>query len=458
MKTVVLGFVQLMVAVLGSAAVGAESPTLWREMEALVNYEASYMVCVDVDQPLRVYRDGEPITVTVRAERTCYVYIIHYGGEGATLLFPHARGRENLLAAHSDLRLSHANGRLRWRAAAPLGRGVLQVVASSTKLTALDKGSDDKFPALDADELKRLAAELRAQKPDAWAEARIDVTTVEKDAKLPPSGKRYAVVIGVSQYQHDRIEDLNFAHLDAERVREWLRGKCGFKATLLTNEQATREHIEQAIFSDLVQKSRPGDTVLIYFSGKGGRMKDLGGDEPDGFDEYFAPNDNFLGRADMMIVDDRFCRWLQDLAGRQIVVILDTCHVGPSRRLRSADAPLSKGILSSRNEEEVDGMEIELQRLRRLGHHNIVMLTASSPSQNAWEIPKYQGGALTHYLLKSLDVAESDRDGNGELSAHEAFLFTQQQVELHMRDELSFDQTPDIVNDAPDVVLRMQMP
>ena len=59
----------------------------------------------------------------------------------------------------------------------------------------------------------------------------------------------------------------------------------------LANEQATRANIEHAIRRHLPAVTRPGDTVLIYWSGHGSRCADTDGDEKDGFDEYLVPHD-----------------------------------------------------------------------------------------------------------------------------------------------------------------------
>jgi hypothetical protein len=52
----------------------------------------------------------------------------------------------------------------------------------------------------------------------------------------------------------------------------------------------TKKNITDA-FHRITQYSRAGDVVFIHYSGHGGRVKDLDGDEDDGYDETLIPVD-----------------------------------------------------------------------------------------------------------------------------------------------------------------------
>ncbi len=91
---------------------------------------------------------------------------------------------------------------------------------------------------------------------------------------LNPQSVIRAVVIGISDYQDPAIPDLQYAHRDAEAFAEWLRSPGGGSVPedniiLLTNEKATVGRVSLALMNWLIEETREGDRVVIYFSGHG---------------------------------------------------------------------------------------------------------------------------------------------------------------------------------------------
>jgi metacaspase-1 len=62
----------------------------------------------------------------------------------------------------------------------------------------------------------------------------------------------------------------------------------------------TRRNIEDA-FSRICQYSNDGDIVWVHYSGHGGRVRDVSGDEEDGYDSTLIPVDF---RSSGQILDD----------------------------------------------------------------------------------------------------------------------------------------------------------
>ncbi len=84
-------------------------------------------------------------------------------------------------------------------------------------------------------------------------------------------GDTYAVVIGISDYQDEGIPDLKYAHKDAEAFASFLQSPAGGsldeeQIVLLTNEYATRGSVLMELYG-LLEKAKPRDKVIIYFSG-----------------------------------------------------------------------------------------------------------------------------------------------------------------------------------------------
>ncbi len=82
-----------------------------------------------------------------------------------------------------------------------------------------------------------------------------------------------AVVIGISDYREPLIPDLRYADRDAKAFADWLRAPQGLglpdsSIRLLTNQMATTA--QMIVNLDwLIESSKAGDRVFIYFSGHG---------------------------------------------------------------------------------------------------------------------------------------------------------------------------------------------
>ncbi len=88
-----------------------------------------------------------------------------------------------------------------------------------------------------------------------------------------------AVVIGISDYQDDKIPDLKYAHRDAIAFAAWLPSPAGGNVApghiqLLLDKEATKGKVAMAL-TWLYEQSREGDHAIIYFSGHGDVEKKL---------------------------------------------------------------------------------------------------------------------------------------------------------------------------------------
>lgn len=91
------------------------------------------------------------------------------------------------------------------------------------------------------------------------------------------------------------------------------------------NASPTRDNILAAL-DWLKATSENQTTVLIYFSGHGGQVSDLSGDETDGLDETICPTDTGVGGI-TDITDDEFLVHIAGIRGN-VTVMLDSCHSG----------------------------------------------------------------------------------------------------------------------------------
>jgi hypothetical protein len=107
---------------------------------------------------------------------------------------------------------------------------------------------------------------------------------------------------------------------DASAMQTLAAGQ-GFITQSLTDGQATSSEVIRLI-SSYGRELEPGDIFLLTFSGHGGQVPDVNGDEDDGMDETWVLYDR------MLIDDELFQLFSQFQAGVRIFMLSDSCHSG----------------------------------------------------------------------------------------------------------------------------------
>src|SRR5690606_25684475 len=138
-------------------------------VEPVVNDQAAFMVVVDVDSPQRVYREGELMNVRVKAERDCYVYLLYYHGDDATMLFPNSVQSDNFVPGNKVVQIPGEGAEFQFRTIGPFGQEVLQVVASTAPIDPLKIGKPKdadrvEFKALEERDLKQMVVDIKKKK------------------------------------------------------------------------------------------------------------------------------------------------------------------------------------------------------------------------------------------------------------------------------------------------------
>ena len=95
----------------------------------------------------------------------------------------------------------------------------------------------------------------------------------------------------------------------------------GMKATLLITKKATRASVLAAIRKAAMSLAA-GDLFFMSFSGHGGQVPDVSGEEPDKLDETWCLFDGQL------IDDELYYELSRFKAGVRILVLSDSCHSG----------------------------------------------------------------------------------------------------------------------------------
>lgn len=178
--------------------------------------------------------------------------------------------------------------------------------------------------------------------------------------------RKYALVIGISQYLH--FNSLKLADNDAYLFESFLRSVPGgalrdHEIILLIDTQASHQKIREAL-QQLAQKAtQPDDMLLVYYSGHG---------LPSGW----VPYDSY-GEAQDIITFDEIDRRLAQSPAQYKLYLADACYSGSAPRGRHESS-------------------------------QITMITSSKADETSSEDLKLSNGVFTHYLLKGLEEGLAD--------------------------------------------------
>lgn len=105
------------------------------------------------------------------------------------------------------------------------------------------------------------------------------------------------------------------------RAMEMIAKAQNFKSSILLTNEATRSAVLNRLDSAAKQLD-PGDIFMLTYSGHGGQVPDLNGDENDKLDETWCLYDGQL------LDDELYNAWSNFKPGVRIIVISDSCHSG----------------------------------------------------------------------------------------------------------------------------------
>ncbi|KAI7870808.1 caspase domain-containing protein [Spinellus fusiger] len=159
-------------------------------------------------------------------------------------------------------------------------------------------------------------------------------------------GRKRALLVGINYFasKNELKGKESPFHLigcinDVRNVTEFLTSLYGFRQedmVILTDDQKNERFVptKQNILSAmrwLVSDARPNDSFFFHYSGHGGRVEDLDGDEDDGFDETIYPVDHqmYPGTTGQIVDDEMHDIMVRPLPpGCRLTAIFDSCHSG----------------------------------------------------------------------------------------------------------------------------------
>lgn len=270
-----------------------------------------------------------------------------------------------------------------------------------------------------------------------------------------------ALLIGVSRYQSAVMPDLIGPSNDLPAMEALTRSLGATEVRTLRDGEVTRTSVETAL-QELGRRTRPGDWLLLYYSGHGAQAEARARSDVDGRYDQFVPLTGFdplKQDPERFIVDKDFYAWLKLYvpANARVLMVVDSCHSGSMYRAidpRSfAFTPrIAFRAAETRAFELVARPGPRLPPLRpdataplaevRDDLPNLVYIGASRDDQLALETELPQAGApqrgvLTFALEQGLTSvgsddahAAADLDGDGAISILELSTYLSSQVRL----------------------------
>jgi len=249
---------------------------------------------------------------------------------------------------------------------------------------------------------ERIAAITRLPPPVAPEARAVSTPQPEEGTPEEPAqrGEVYAVIIGISKFQDQRIPPLRFTVNDAKAFAEVLTdpnygGVPADHVQLLLDEDATDRNIKTAIGKWLSGQAKPEDTVIIYYSGHGA---------PEGEEKYWvtynADVDNLYATA---LSNNEIFDMLSRVESKRMITFLDSCY--------------SAATVNRKDRTRAVQTEIPWEKFAGEGN---VTISASDGKQLSLELESYGHGVFTYYLLEGLKgradgAAGSERDGMVEV-------------------------------------------
>ena len=191
--------------------------------------------------------------------------------------------------------------------------------------------------------------------------------------------------IGMDRYASPEVNWLTCATRDARALHALFTDALGGETLLLTDAQATTEAIRES-FARLATSDQD-DVVVIAFSGHGTETHQL-----------VAYDTNPYDLAATTIPLTTLGEWCARIPARRLLIVLDCCFSGGM----GAKALQVEGV--ARDIQSVEG------KLNQISGQGRVILTASSPTEKAWESARVGHGLLTMQLLEALQGPEEIRE------------------------------------------------
>jgi len=221
--------------------------------------------------------------------------------------------------------------------------------------------------------------------------------------------KLWVFLVGVNQYQDERLSSLRYSALDCRGLGEALvKATQGFpNKEVMTHHdfaaQTPKSETVRANLQQIISQTQSQDTILFYFSGHGVL-------EPNTQQAILCladtQKDNLLATG---LGVQELLQMLDTSSAHQQLICLDTCHSGDmmprGARAAIAEQRSSSSLLNP------TAQLVQLLRQRAAQSKGFCALLSCDQGQQSWEFPELGHGVFTYYLIRGLLGEAADSQG-----------------------------------------------
>jgi hypothetical protein len=239
---------------------------------------------------------------------------------------------------------------------------------------------------------------------------------------------RYALIVGIGNYSEaSRTEPLKGIPKDVDNARRMAlsMGVDPRSIVEIRDAQATKGRVLREL-ERLRKLVKPGDRVLVYWSGHGARYA-----APKGCVEGLQTYTEGPFTEEDVLSEAELAAMLQPISrvADKVIAVIDACFSGgvirgATRSLSAAETPRAKFNAQSDQRCDVGVNQVRtrslLAELSRLGVHqeNFVQIASANYDEVSWDTETY-GGFATHSLTQCLLGEAKDLNRSGAVSLDE---------------------------------------
>lgn len=239
--------------------------------------------------------------------------------------------------------------------------------------------------------------------------------------------RNLAVVIGIDRYNSDRIHNLSTPVSDARALADLLETEYEYKpenVIRLFDEDATLTELQTLLNDTLPNRLKPtkGDRLIFYFAGHG-----IPRNSKDGPEGYLVPQDADWQKEDSFLPMSKVYEALSKLECHHLLVILDCCFAGT---FRWAGRRKMIPILETVRREHYDRFirYPAWQVMTSAAHDQEALDVAKLAEDKRGAVPGEMHSPFALALLEGLRENKADVIPDGVITAHELYLYLEQQV------------------------------
>lgn len=230
--------------------------------------------------------------------------------------------------------------------------------------------------------------------------------------------RRWAFIVGISDYLDSSIPRLRFAHRDAEDLKKLLLSPAGGgyaaeNIVLITNQQATWERIREEL-REFARKPDRDDQVVFYLAAHA--APDPGQPENIYFIAHNTMLDKLAGTA--LSIREIELALRENLRAQRVVIFADTCYSG------AFGSSVTRAVAGNG-----DAINYAFNEAIRRSKPGTFILTSSLGNEVSNEGENWGGGhgVFTWHLLQALE-GKADVNGDGVVTAGEVFPYVYENV------------------------------